>query len=103
MSIALKNLSPSKVFAILHQHPVLAFGAAVGFVIFLSTSYLQSPWRKLPPGPRGLPLIGSALELRSHIWLTFAKWKKEYGAIHDSARDAHFTVLMFIFRRRVLH
>ena len=23
------------------------------------------------------------------MWLTFVKWKKEFGAIHDSARDAH--------------
>jgi hypothetical protein len=102
MSIALRSLSPFEVIAISRQHTVLAFGAAVGFVIFFATRYLQSPWRKLPPGPRGLPLLGSALELRSQVWLTFVTWKKEYGAIHDSARDAHFTVLMFIFRRRVL-
>ena len=101
MSIALKNLSLFEVIEILSQHPVLAFGATVGFVIFLATRYLQSPWRKLPPGPRGLPLIGSALELRSHTWLTFVKWKKEFGAIHDSLRRT-LTALLFIFRRRIL-
>ena len=65
MSIALKSLSPSEVIAISRQHPVLAFGAAVGFLLFLATRYLESPWRKLPPGPRDLPFLGSALELRS--------------------------------------
>jgi hypothetical protein len=34
----------------------------------------------LPPGPRGLPFIGNALDLPpSQSWLTYAKWSKQYG------------------------
>ena len=96
MSIAFKNFSPSEVIVVSGRHPVLTFGAVIGIAIFLVIRYLQSPWRKLPPGPRGLPFLGSALELRGHIWLTFVKWKKEFGAFmitlatHTYCTNLHF-------------
>ncbi|KAI9450803.1 hypothetical protein BJY52DRAFT_1300988, partial [Lactarius psammicola] len=52
---------------------VLAFGTAVGFAIFLAACYLQSPWRKPPPGPR--QLLGNALPLR--VRLRFMRWMQE--------------------------
>ena len=34
----------------------------------------------LPPGPRGLPLIGNVLDMPSEKeWLTFAEWGEEWG------------------------
>ncbi|KAI0297641.1 cytochrome P450 [Russula brevipes] len=35
----------------------------------------------LPPGPRGYPIIGNALELRSQQWLKFTEWRKQYGDV----------------------
>ncbi|KAH9040505.1 cytochrome P450 [Lactarius pseudohatsudake] len=40
--------------------------------------YFRSPWRRVPPGPRGLPLIGNALELRDKLWLFHRDCKQKY-------------------------
>ena len=36
-----------------------------------------------PPGPKGLPLIGNALDLpRSYAWLKAIEWRKTYGSFN---------------------
>ncbi|EIN11993.1 cytochrome P450 [Punctularia strigosozonata HHB-11173 SS5] len=37
--------------------------------------------RKLPPGPKGLPLIGNLFQLSNDVWLRFSEWKQTYGPI----------------------
>ncbi|ESK84098.1 cytochrome p450 [Moniliophthora roreri MCA 2997] len=35
----------------------------------------------LPPGPKGLPIVGNLFQLSQEAWHTFTDWKKTYGDI----------------------
>ena len=59
------------------------FLAVVCLVHFVDTARCTSPVR-LPPGPRGLPIIGNALQLPfDYQERTYVSWAKEFGKLYQ--------------------
>jgi len=48
-------------------------------VVTVAVRYIRSPWRSVPPGPKGFPILGHALQLRDKSWLFKRDCKDEFG------------------------
>ena len=62
----------------------LATAPLVGFVLWLIVRLIQRAFRNLPPGPKGLPIIGDVFHIADQDWLASPQRKDEYGDIPHS-------------------
>jgi hypothetical protein len=61
------------------DHGTFSIGVILGLIVLYAVRFLTSPFRKVPPGPRGYPVIGNLLEMKAGQWLKFTDWQKKYG------------------------
>jgi hypothetical protein len=66
-------------FAPFSQHFTPRLGLVATIVIILAAKYARSPWRRVPPGPKGLPILGNALQFRDRRWMFQKECKENFG------------------------
>jgi hypothetical protein len=69
----------SSIVKLVQYHATSLIGAVLGLIVLAVVRYLASPYRKLPPGPPGYPIIGNLLDMGGAQWLKFTDWRKKYG------------------------
>jgi hypothetical protein len=64
LAVAVPRLS-SLFQAFPSQYLTYRLGIFTILVVILLAQYVRSSWRKVPPGPKGLPILGNALQLQN--------------------------------------
>ena len=68
--------------------------ALLCLTVILLARYLGSPWRSVPPSPRGFPIIENVLEVRDKAWLFMEDCQKRYSKL-SFPTCVGLTIVMF--------
>lgn len=70
--------------------------ASIGLVVAGTIYSITRPSKKLPPGPKGIPVIGNLFDvpLDKEFWMTFREWGQKWGdVLHMRIFGFHFIIL----------
>jgi hypothetical protein len=75
----ISDLLGSLSLAFLSQPLTRSLGLIATLVVILVAQYVRSPWRRVPPGPKGLPILGNVLQVQNKGWMFGRECKQKYG------------------------
>ncbi|EEB90484.1 hypothetical protein MPER_11305, partial [Moniliophthora perniciosa FA553] len=78
MGSAMNIFPPMTKDFIFSQSKFTLLAALIASVLIIRQIFSR-PKGSLPPGPKGLPIVGNLFQLSQEAWHTFTEWKKQYG------------------------
>ncbi|KAI0294623.1 cytochrome P450 [Multifurca ochricompacta] len=78
---AISSVSKLPVLETFLKDRTLVTGLLLTLILVFITSYLKSPWRKLPPGPPRIPILGNMSQLRNMKWLFSTDCKGRFSEV----------------------
>lgn len=77
---------------ILWQLPRLSLAAVAFALVYILLK--QRSKVPLPPGPRGIPILGNSLQLSGYLWIKLTEWSQAYGECTPSVRQSSVDQLL---------